>query len=230
MKKTVQQWLADPAIFTTSILTILLDEYETMEFVQWDPSTIEMQFRSDFRIEPPPFLLNRTNAGCALLSGPLFHRSLEVFSQLCNSLNMGAVSSEVLIPADLDDVMWGVTEAMLLEGNLFKEEGFSHSIARYVGVLLSREGIQDPPSVLQFAEYSEREQQQLEDNLLIEDPIFSKLYWETQHQQKDDLEMLNQRKLLLLFEQLNALPIKNMAREGLQKQIKKLQRATGAAA
>lgn len=220
--RTSAEWLTDSTTFTTSILAILADNFDGMEFCNWDPLTINLQISDDFHIQPPQFLLDRVNAGASLFTSPLFHRSLEAFSQMCNVFNFGVISSEILVPADLDDVLWGVTEAMLLEGEQFNEEGFSHNIARYVGVLLMEAGIQEPPSVLRFAEYDEYEEANLDENLSTVDPVFAKLYWEEQQAMKDNLEIYNREQLLRLMEQLAVLPIKNMQREIFEAKVEKL--------
>jgi len=220
--RNTADWLTDPTTFTTSILALLADHFGGMEFVNWDPLTVNLQISDDFHITPPQFLLDRVNAGSSIFTSPLFHRSLEAFSQICNVLNFGVVSSKVMVPADLDDVLWGVTEAMLLEGDMFKEEGFSHNIARYVGVLLMEAGIRETPSVLAFAEYDEYEEANLEENLSSADPVFAKLYWEDQQHTKDTLEVYNQQQLLRLLEQLAVLPIKDAQKELFEAKITKI--------
>jgi hypothetical protein len=219
--RPVEEWLTDSTTFTTSLLTLLADHFDGIEFVNWDPVTISIRLQQDFKIDPPQFLVDRVNAGASLFVNPLFHRSLEAFSQICNVLNFGVVSSEVMIPADLDDVLWGCTEAMLLEGDMYKEEGFSHNIARYVGVLLETAGVRQPPSVLRFAEYDERGNDNLTANS-ADDPLFAKVYWGQQQEQKDLLEELNQRQLLNLFEQLQQLPVRGLQKQALLPKIEKL--------
>ena len=222
--RTAAEWLMDSTTFTTSILAILADRYDGMEFCNWDPLTVNLQISDDFHIQPPQFLLDRINAGSSLFTSSLFHRSLEAFSQICNVLNFGVVSSEVMVPADLDDVLWGVTEAMLLEGEQFDEEGFSHNIARYTGILLMEAGINQPPSVLRFAEYDEYEEANLSENLSSQDPTFAKLFWEDQQSMKDNLEVYNQQQLLRLMEQLVVLPIKGANKEAFEAKISKLKK------
>jgi hypothetical protein len=222
--RTPAEWLTDSTTFTTSILALLADHFGGMEFANWDPLTVNLQISEDFHIDTPQFLLDRINAGSCLFTSPLFHRSLEAFSQMCNVFNFGAISSEVMVPADLDDVLWGVTEAMLLEGEQFDEEGFSHNIARYVGVLLMEEGIQQPPSVLRFAEYDEYVEANLAANLETSDATFAKVYWENQQADKDNLEIYNQQQLLRLLEQLMVLPIRDIRKEEFEGKIDKLRK------
>lgn len=219
--RSVQDWLQDSTTFTTSILALLADYYGDLEFLNWDPLMLNLQLTEDFHIQPQQFLLDRVNAGSVLLVNGLFHRSLETFNQICNVFNFGVVSSEVMLPADLDDALWGVTEAMLLEGpEQFQEEDFSHDIRRYVGVLLSEAGIRQPPSVLRFAEYDEHETRNLDNNLVEEDETFAKLYWEDQQATKDTLELYNKQQFLRLLEQLAVLPIKDLQKEELETKIR----------
>jgi hypothetical protein len=203
--KTVADWLQDPATFTTPLLTILTDKFTT-DFLEWDPLTINIEIKENFGVEPSEELLNKIQAGSSLFTTNLFYLSPETFGIICNTLNRGPTSSELFIPADLEDVMWGVAEAKLLAGDL-GDNKFSHSIARYVGYLLQEEGIYKPPSILSFAEYDEQQEARLQDNFTAEDPLLYTAFWDKQASQRDELERVNKLKFDEFFKQLSGLPV-----------------------
>lgn len=204
---TPAEILSDPGTFATSSIILLTDEFGT-EFVEWDPVTLNMEIVNAFGIEPSGELLDRINAGTSLFTSNLFQLSLEAFSAICNSLNFGSVTSELFLPADLDDVLWGVTEAYILGGDMIDKEGFSHNIARYVGYLLSQEGLQEAPSVVSWAEFDEHESNRAYDETTT-DPAMYKAYWERQEIERTSLEKWNNEKIVALFKQIEALPLKN---------------------
>jgi hypothetical protein len=197
--------LQEPTTFATSALLLLIDKFD-MEVLEWDPVTISMEVASTYGFEPSQGLLDRINAASVLYTSNLFHISLETFAAVCNSLNFGTVTSELFLPADLDDVLWGVTEARVLLGDTYDETPFSHNIARYVGSLLIDEGVRRPPSMLSFAEYPE--DQQAEETGLEDDPDAFSLYWKTQDEERNSLERINNAKLVALMQQITALPLK----------------------
>jgi len=203
--RTAEDWLQDPSLFATCALALLIDRWG-LDFVNWDPITVELELKADFGIDLDPGLQDRIQAASTVLTSDLFFVSPEAFAVTCDALNFGAPSSELLIPADLDDVLWGVSEVYLLLGS-DRDREFSHGIARYVGALLSEAGIKKPPSVLEFAEYSEDETA-TETKTLESDDILFKAFWERQAEERQGLEAENNVKLMLLFRQLAGLPLK----------------------
>jgi hypothetical protein len=219
--RSAREWLEDDTTYATCILALLIDEFG-MEFVEWDPATVFMEINREFGFEPSEGLQDRIHAASSLFASNLFHLSLETFSPVCDALSMGLSSSELFMPADLDSVLWGVTEAKLLEGDMFDETPFSHNIARYVGALLDQEGISKPPSVLAFAEYPDGQQEQ-EQEAFMDDPELFNAYWDNQSTKQEELELQNKRQVLELMQQLRELPIKGAQRNVIEAFIAKLQ-------
>ena len=205
--RTAEDWLRDPGLFATSALALLTDRFG-IEFVEWDPLTLRMEIASEFGINPDPGLQDRIQAACALLTSNLFFVSLETFNTVCNSLNFGVATNEVFLPADLDDVLWGVTEARILLGDDFKDDGFSHNVRLYTGCLLSQSGVSRPPSMLGFAEFPEGEADNADGNLQI-DPLFAKVHYDQQQELRGSLDADNNVRILLLFRQLAGIPLKH---------------------
>ena len=184
-----------------------MDEFGT-EMFEWDPITLSLEIRDTYGFEPSMDLQDKVQAVSALLTSNLFFLSLEAFSTVCDAFNFGAVTSEIFVPADLDDVLWGVTEAKILLGEDYTPDGFSHNIARFVGVLLSQEGISDPPKMLAFAEYDETQASRIHD-ISTSDPVMYKAYFDDQQSYVNELDLVNKNKLVALLDQLSNLPLKN---------------------
>jgi hypothetical protein len=211
--------LQEPGTYATSALLLLVDAFD-VEMMEWDPVTLSMEIAANFGFEPSQGLLDRVNAASSLYTSNLFHLSLETFSAVCNSLNFGTVTSEMFLPADLDDILWGVTEAKVMTGDMFDDTPFSHNIARYVGALLSDEGIRRPPSVLEFAEYPDHEVDEMTG--LEDDPEAFELYWQTQDEERGSLEQINHMKVMALFQQIAGLPLKRGSTEAIQQTLSQI--------
>ena len=218
---TAAEWLQDENTFTTCVLALLMDKYEA-EFLTWDPITINLQITEDFGVQPTDILLDKINAGSCLFTSNLFQISLPVFLNVCNVLNLGVATSEMFLPADLDDVYWGITESKLLLGDEDEETPFSHDVGRYVGLLLAQEGLYEIPPLLSFAEIDEEQMGNLADNLTEQDPVMAKAFWTRQQDEKDQFEEVNQQKLNQLLLQLSDLPIKQLNKAWVDKNLAKL--------
>lgn len=220
--KTAADFLRDPQLFTTSAIVLLTDRFGP-EFMDWDPVTVGMEIEAEYGIEPIAELQDRIQAGSSLYTTDLFFVSLETFSPVCNALNFGTATSQIMLPADLDDVLWGCTEALILLGEIYEAAQFSHNIALYVGALLSQAGIVKPPKILAFAEYSD-------DMVLRSDAAFEgdetmrMSFWKDQEHEREMLEKWNQSKIVALMKQLEALPLRNGNTDFIRKTREKLKR------
>lgn len=204
--KTPTDWLRDPSLYATSAVVLLADRWGA-EFFEWDPATVSMEIRSDFGFEPDSTLMDKIQAASSLFTSNLFFVSLETFSAICNVLNFGAFHASSMTPADLDDVLWGVSEAAILMGDDTKDEKFSHNIARYVGVLLQEAGIKQPPTLLKFAEFGDYPHSP--DDVMEYDAEFNKAMYDDQQEIRNTLEATNNTKIMLLFRQLQMLPLEH---------------------
>lgn len=210
--RTAAQWFQDPKLHATSAIALLLDIYGT-EFLDWDPTTISLEMRGRFGQEPDDELFDRLMSGIALLKSNAFFVDIQAFMDICNAFNFGVVMSNTWIPADLDDVLWGVTEARMLLGDEFNEDDFSHDVKRYVGMLLQEEGINKIPSVLSFAEIDDTVEETFES--YEGDEVMEQAFWDTQQEDKAKMETRNQQQLVEYMEQVRSLPIASEFAEGL---------------
>ena len=210
----------DKTSFTTTIMTILFSRYG-MEFVNWDPLTTSIQIKQDFRIEPPTYLRDKIQAGCSLFATNTYFLSLEAYIATTNALNRQVVSSDYVIPADVDDCAWSCTEARLLLGEDYVETDFSHNVALYIGTILNEEGFSKAPKVLEFAEYPSGVEDSLNDNML-EDEILFRAYWEKQQDKVKELDIGLKKNLLTLLQQLKSLELKDINKGFVDKALESL--------
>jgi len=214
--KTLGEWLEDPSLFATSAIVILTDRWG-VEFMEWDPITVGLEIQNEFGVEPSSELQDKIQSACSLFTSNLFFVSIEAFNATCNALNFGDVASELFVPADLDDVLWGVTEARILLGDDFEEDEFSHDVKRYIGLLMAKAGYKRPPSVLAFAEYDEEEDLNLTES--FDDEILHQVYWESQDQDKQRLEGDNNLQIMLLFRQISQIPVKHGSTQSIRETL-----------
>lgn len=207
-------------LYATSAAVLMTSEHGA-EWLNWDPTTINLEFSRSF-VEVTPILSNKLNAVATLLASDLFHGSVETFCAICNAFNSSALDGAQFIPADMDDVLWGATEASLLEGVTYRDRDFSHGIELYTGVLLSEKGIYTPPSILSWAKYPTETTNNVSTAFSGSDVEYA-AFRATQEQIKKDLEIACLGKTQSLFLQLKTLPIKKMDTTYLNNIVNKLE-------
>lgn len=211
---TTSNLINDPTVFGTTALAILLDKFGT-ECLEWDPTTLSLEMKGAFGSEPEDEVFDRIMAAINMLTSNNFMVDVHAFMATCNTLNFGVTMSGLWVPADLDDVLWGVTEARLLLGDEFNEDDISHDVKRYVGVLLQQEGVKDIPRVLAFAEIDEDVTKTYEE--YDGDEIFNEVFTEDSQEEVEDLEVSNKKQLSSLMKQLSQLPIQSEFIESLKR-------------
>jgi hypothetical protein len=207
MSHQVQEALANKDLFCTSVAALMIDNFGT-EYLNWEPETIEMELRG-LGVVADNDLKDKIMAVTVLLTSDAFHVDFATWNNLCQVFNFDTNSSELFVPASIDDALWGCAEARILEGPAdFDGQGFTPDIARYVGQMLVSEGITDPPSVLNFAQIDTNELER-RDTVLASDEFLFKSYYDKQQDIGTSLEegLVNKTKELL--RQLKTLPLKH---------------------
>jgi hypothetical protein len=213
--RNLQEAMADPDLYCTSVAAIMMDLFDA-EWLEWEPETIEIELK-ELNVDLTSLTKDKLMCVSTLLGTNLFHTSFVTWNNLLQVLNFDVGHPELFVPAGLDDVIWGCTEARLLEGpEVFDQEGFSDDIRTYTGQILSSHGITKPPSVLEFAAFDENEIRQRDDALTGDEFIF-KAYWDNQTQTISEMESMVIDKTKELFRQLTRLPLKTADSSFLQK-------------
>lgn len=198
--------LTDPTLRCSCALVLCVDRFGA-EMINWDPITVAMELRDLLGEEADEALLDKIQAASALLANDNYHRSLEVFLPLNAAFSLRRPSDSTLSYNSVEDIMWGLTEARLLEGGEdFEAAGFDDRIARVVGMQLSLEGSTKPPPIMKFAQFSEQELDN-RDLGLSGDALMSEAYWTRQDKLIDELNQYASDRLRELFKQLASLPL-----------------------
>ena len=209
--------MMEPSSFGTTLLIALIDSYGT-ECIQWEPETLRKQVEEDLDINLPGSTMDRIMAAMSVLASDMFFVSIEGFNNTCESLNFGAVSGNKFIPCELDDIIWGCTEARLLLGaEEYDSADWSHDIGRYTGLQLSLEGVTKAPSIIGFAEFAPEELDN-KDMLLADDQLMAATYQSRQTDVVRELDREAISKMQGLLQQVSSMQLE----EGQTEQVKTL--------
>ncbi|NBK22729.1 MAG: hypothetical protein EOM68_11950 [Spirochaetia bacterium] len=202
--------------FGTALLVAALDDFTT-ELIDWEPETIEMELKDRYGAVPSTGTMDRLEAARGLLASNIFYKDLAAFSTVCRCLNFRAMLPGNFIPADLHDIMWGVTEAdVLLGGTDGGDTNFVSSIRIYTGKLLEEQGILDPPRVLRFAAMTKLGM----DNQEIADlPDLGGIFEANQADSRKELEDVAVAKLKMMLTQISSLKLEGSNLEEYGKRI-----------
>ena len=141
--------LSDKKAFATPLLLLV---YQTVEDELFDlePETVGQIMKE---IDPKTINrnINKVNCALSLIQSNLFWQDPVVFGFTCRTLNRCPRISGA--PPNLDDIMWGITEARLITGNPEeKAEPFSNSIKAYIEFMLKKDSIVSEVPTLDFVE------------------------------------------------------------------------------
>jgi hypothetical protein len=147
--KRLRELLTKRETFATSLLAILIDLYGS-EALSWTPQAIALELHDDFQVDIPQATIDKIMAAISILTSDDFYRRVSVFNNICNVLSGDTFDPTIFEPASVDEIAWGITEAVLLSP---PEEGdqFSSEITGFIAKMLEAEGITKIPAVLRFA-------------------------------------------------------------------------------
>jgi len=197
-----------PDIHGSCLLLMAVDSWG-LECLEWEPETITTAVRDEFDANLDALNYDKLQAAISIVGSNLYHKSIGAFCAINKALSFKPVNSSEFNVCTLDDVLWGTTEAKLLEGSEeFVTQGFTHDISRYVGQLLEAEGIHNPPSNLQFAEYDERMAEEVTASE-FRDPVAWKMVMQREEEETEQMNQFMGINLMRLFKQLKVLPLSN---------------------
>lgn len=202
-KLTPEQALQNQDTFATTLLVVLIDKFGT-DVLTWSPETIRMEVLDEFQVTLPPVCLHKIMAAIALVTTDVFFCNLPKFIQLCNVLADDEFQPEVFDPADVFEIAWGITEALLLFPP-DEEEPFCDDIRRYIGFMLHEEGIVNPPDVLQIALRDIAKPDPLIND--VDDPTMYAAFYENQAAKSADITNMLSRQLSDLLAELSSLQL-----------------------
>jgi hypothetical protein len=208
-----QSLLGDTRTFATTLFTMVVDQYGTvkdedgrMACLYWAPETLRMELRRDFGVEVPDLNIDKLMAAIAIVTTNFFLVNADRFIHLCNVLSGDDFEPDEFNPADAGEILWGVTEALLLNPPDVNEQ-FSPEICEYISQVLQEDGIMSPPDVLRLGLKPEQTARIASD--FEDDPEMFQAVWEVQRGKTEDLVDLLRESLNSLKLQLDDLPLQH---------------------
>lgn len=187
--------------FGSALLIACIDDFG-LECLDWEPETLEITVREKYG-DVDRDSVERLMAAVGVLTSNMFTQDVIALCMTCATLDFERTGGESFVPAGLDEIMWGLTEARLLLGGLDDKE-FSDEVCIYVGKLLADEGLENPPDTLSFAV---RNDTGVDLETLADLPELSAMFEEDQAASKDMLDMVAMEKLRMLLEQIDELKL-----------------------
>lgn len=119
---------------------------------EWDPRAILMEIEDDFNVQLPAANFDRLMVAINIVTSDAFFKSLPDFIDYCNILSGSTLDPRVWDPADVGEIAWGLTEALLIwPPDEDDDNPFDSEITAYIGQALDAEGIIHPPDILKIA-------------------------------------------------------------------------------
>lgn len=193
--------------FGAVLLALFLDAFGT-EALEWDPGTIAMEIEDEFNIDLPSGTFDRLMVAIHILTTDRFYKNLPEFITFCNVLDGEEYRPDIFDPADAEEVAWGITEAVLISPpDESDPEPFSDEIRAYIGAVLDREGIINPPDILRIALRAARVSPSIGD--FSDDPEMFNAVYDLEAGKTEDINRTIVLRTQLLAEQLAALNLQN---------------------
>lgn len=209
MRNIMQEAWTSKETFASVLLTLFLDRFGT-EALQWDPTTITLEIEEEFGVDLSQLSLDKLLVAIQIMTTDKFYKSLPDFISFCNVLSGDTYRPDMWDPADAEEVAWGVTEALLLyppEDN--DPEPFTDEIRSYIGAMLDREGLINPPDILRIALRQARVSPSIED--FSDDPTMFNAVYDVEEGKRQDIEQTVRMRTKLMAAQFRALHLKTGA-------------------
>ena len=197
-----------------------MDKFGT-EALDWDPTTILLEIEEEFNVDLPQLALDKLLTAIQILTTDRFYKSLPDFIAFCNVLSGDTYRPDMWDPADAEEVSWGLTEALMIyPPDDDDQEPFTEEIRAYIGAVLDREGLINPPDILRIALREARVSPSIED--FSDDPqMFSAIY-DLEEGKRADIEQTMRERTTLLAAQLSALNLDSGSTESVVKALENI--------
>ena len=206
-KNIITEAWTSPETLATVLLTMFLDAFGT-EALAWDPATITLEIEDEFNVDLPQQSLDKLIAAIQILTTDRFFKNTPDFVTFCNVLSGDEYRPDVFDPADAEEVAWGITEALLISPPDDEDpEPFSNEIRAYIGAVLDKEGIVNPPDILRIALRVARVSPSIGD--FSDDPEMFNAVYAIESGKTADINNTIILRTKLLAAQLGALKLKN---------------------
>ena len=221
-KTVIRALLQNEDTYATVLLLIFTDQYgdepgqKPMACLHWHPETIKWHLEHDFAVRLPRLVQDKMMTAISLVTGDWFFKDLDRFIQICNVLSGDQFDVLEVDLASAAEIMWGVAEAGIIwPPTDDPETQFDPEIRHYIGSVLNREGIINPPDVLRLGI---RMQPQVDPGM-ADDPEVYQALWQGQSSGEQELKDMMVRELTALAGQLQLLPLQNGTVSALLQQV-----------
>jgi predicted RND superfamily exporter protein len=156
-----------------------------------------------------------------------FYKDVGRFISICNILAGDDFNPEVFDPADTDEMLLGITEAMLLwpPDEDKNDSEFCEEIREYIKQMLKVEGILHPFDVLRLA--FPADQSVNVDADYADDPEMYSAIYQVQQGKTDETRAIYLDNVSALAQQLSALSLQNGSTEPMVKQLQDIVQKAG---
>ncbi len=214
--------------FATPLLLMVMDQYGP-EALQWSPETIRMELEQDFHLKLPKATLDKIMAAISIVTTNTFYKDVTRFIELCNILSGDDFQPDEFEPADAEEMLIAITEALLLwpPDDDPEDTEFSPEIREYIKQVLGQQGILKPFDVLRLA-FSGDESAKVDVEFADDPEMYSAIY-ETQQNKTDELKITYLENMSALTQQLQLLPLQQGTTENAVIQLNSLVQRAGLA-
>jgi len=130
-----QKALQNPESCATLIHAIIREKYGE-EAYDWDPTTIYLELKDDFKGDICTEAMDKWCAIQVLMTSDAFFKRLDAFMSICNTFADGSPFFWVFNPVTPEEIAWTLAEVALNRELL----PFSYTVKEYVREVLKQEG------------------------------------------------------------------------------------------
>lgn len=207
--KTIQRaLLLSDESFATPLFLLVMDRYG-QDALSWSPETIRLELEQDFQCQLPKVTLDKIMAAITIVTTNYFYKDVTRFVELCNILAGDDFQPDEFEPADADEMLIGITEALLLwpPDDDPEDTEFAPEIREYIKQVLGEQGILQPFDVLRLA--FSGDQADTVDAEYADDPEMYSAIYGAQQSKTDELRAVYLENVASLAQQLAVLPLQH---------------------
>lgn len=124
---------------TAIVLCYLLNDRFGDEFYLWEPTTIYLEIRDEWHIDPHPVCMDRISAGQVVMTTGAFFEDIGAFMAICNTFAGGAPAFTIQDRVEPHEIAWTIAEV-----GMFRDfRPFAPTIKDFVRLTLKLDGYGD---------------------------------------------------------------------------------------
>jgi hypothetical protein len=220
LKAVNRALLLSEEAFASVLFLIVMDSYGK-EALSWSPETIRRELEDDYRLELPKETLDKIMAAITVVTTNFFYKDVTRFIELCNIFAGDDFQPDEFDPADADEILLGITEALFLWPPDDSEESqFSEEIREYISQVLGEEGVVKPFDMLRLA--LDGDQSDRVDSEYADDPEMYSAIYGAQTAKTDEMQATYLENVGALMQQLSLLRLKEGKTEAAVQQLQQI--------